>query len=85
MAWLSALASIFFPRVNSSQALSSIVLQPLLASRATLALNSGLGMRRLVIGEAPFRSDVPPQGLTMGTIQKNQTSPAQLPNWLQAG
>ncbi len=54
-AWLSALASLFFARVNNLQALSSIVLQPLLASRATLDLNVGLGVRRLLIGGSPFQ------------------------------
>jgi|688.fasta_scaffold312999_2 hypothetical protein len=49
---------------------------------ATLALNSGLWVRRLLNffgegfanGGAPFRGGTPPQRLTMGPVQKNQTT-----------
>jgi hypothetical protein len=47
---------------------------PLIASMATLALNSGLWVRRLLIGGAPFRGGAPPQRLTMGAVQKSQTA-----------
>jgi hypothetical protein len=65
-----------------SAAISWIVLRPLIASMATLALNSGLWVRRLLNsfgegfanGGAPFRGGTPPQRLTMGPVQKNQTT-----------
>jgi len=57
-----------------SAAISWIVLRPLIASMATLALNSGLWVRRLLIVGAPFRGGTPPQRLTMGAVQKNQST-----------
>ena len=41
---------------------------------ATLALNSGLWVRRLLMGGGPLRGGVPPQRLTMGPVQKTQTT-----------
>ena len=42
-----------------SAAISWIVLRPLIASMATLALNSGLWVRRLLIGGSPFQGRCP--------------------------
>jgi hypothetical protein len=42
-----------------SAAISWIVLRPLIASMATLALNSGLWVRRLLIGWEPRSGAVP--------------------------
>ena len=42
-----------------SAAISWIVLRPLIASMATLALNSGLWVRRLLIGGSPLSGVVP--------------------------
>jgi hypothetical protein len=49
-------------------------LRPLIASMATLALNSGLWVRHLLIGGSPFQGRCPPQRLTMGAVQKSQTT-----------
>jgi hypothetical protein len=65
-----------------SAPISWIVLRPLIASMATLALNSGLWVRRLLnsfgegfaYGGTPFRGGAPPQRLTMGAVQKSQTT-----------
>jgi hypothetical protein len=60
-----------------SAAISWIVLRPLIASMATLALNSGLWARRLLnsFGEGcALRGGAPPQRLTMGAVQKSQTT-----------
>ena len=42
-----------------SAAISWIDLRPLIASMATLALNSGLWVRRLLIGGSPFQGRCP--------------------------
>ena len=42
-----------------SAAISWIVLRPLIASMATLALNSGLWVRRLLIGGSPYQGWYP--------------------------
>jgi hypothetical protein len=65
-----------------SATISWIVLRPLIASMATLALNSGLwggacstpSEKASPTVGAPFRGGAPPQRLTMGAVQKSQTT-----------
>lgn len=47
------------PAAAGSVAISRIVLRPLIASMATLALNSGLWLRRLLISGSPFQGRYP--------------------------
>jgi hypothetical protein len=53
-----------------------IVLRPLIASMATLALNSGLWVRRLLIGGSPVQGQYP-QGLLEVTPM---AVPSQVPS-----
>jgi hypothetical protein len=57
-----------------ASATSWLVLRPLIASMATLALNSELWGGACSMVGALFRGGTPPQRLTMGPVQKNQTS-----------
>ena len=51
-----------------------IVLRPLIASMATLALNSGLWVRRLLIGWSPVQGQYPVSEVNDGAFQKNQST-----------
>jgi hypothetical protein len=51
--------------------ISRIVLRPLIASVATLALNSGLQVRRFTSVRASLWDGSPPHWLTMRAVQKN--------------
>ena len=53
-----------------SAAISWIVLRPLIASMATLALNSGLWVRRLLIGGSPFQGRCPASEVNDGGCPK---------------
>ncbi len=58
-----------------SAAISWSVLRPLIASLATLALNSGLWVRRLLMGGIPLSGiGAPPHRLTMDPVQKSQST-----------
>jgi hypothetical protein len=47
----------------------------MIASMATLALNSGLWVRRLFIGGWPLKGGgAPPQRLTIGAVQESRTT-----------
>ena len=48
----------------------------LIASKATLALNTGLWVRRLLIGGSPFSGGRPDLWLTMGPAQITQITSA---------
>jgi hypothetical protein len=65
-----------------SAAISWIVLRSLIASMATLALNSGLWVRRLLnsfgegyaYGGSPFQGRCPASEVNDGAVQKSQTT-----------
>ncbi len=70
-----ALQQLLLPLAYLDQALRAVsgdlrwsVLRPLIASMATLALSSGLWVRRVFMG------GIPHQKLTMGPLHKNQTT-----------